>query len=131
MRILNLDDNGIKSSKINRLVNGICPCDYKLYRNLEDGVEDIRASIRDNVPYDIIITDMYYPAFSGGPEEKSGEKLAGIALDEGWNIPIIVFSSQARYRIDGIYGSVRYNDKEDWETEITNMIKKIKSEREV
>lgn len=63
-------------------------------------------------PYDLIITDMWYPEKPGGRDTDSGEALIKEVKERGWGIPIILCSS-VNYHFPGILGSVHYSENED------------------
>lgn len=121
MRILNIDDSAIKSSKINRLLKPIAGRKIEWRSNLADGIDAIREALADD-PYDLVITDMFYPEYPGGYEVKSGILLVEKIQEEKWDLPVIVFSSEARYEIDGIYGAVRFSEIGCWEDEMKELV---------
>lgn len=124
MYILNLEDDVYKHHAICKALRngglGILKIDCA--RSLEEGLELIRDN-QQNQPYDLIITDMWYPEKAGGECIDSGEKLIKTVNDNEWNIPIILCSSVS-YRYSGILGVVHYSEKEDWEKELVMLIKK-------
>ena len=88
MKVLNIEDDACKSSRIGRVLKPITGQNIDWKTNLEDGIKAIReASV--TTPYDLIITDMYYPETHGAPESQSGILLVDRALEAGWNIPRI------------------------------------------
>lgn len=44
--------------------------------------------------------------------------------ERGWDVPIILCSS-VNYCYPGILGSIHYSEKEDWETELVKLIRKL------
>ena len=128
MYILNLEDDVCKHHKIcTALKNGgLGIVTIARAKNLEDGIELIKTKNQQNQPYDLIITDMWYPEKDGGEEIKSGEKLIQTVKDNGWNIPIILCSSVS-YRIPEILGVVHYSENGKWETSMTSLIKNLEN----
>lgn len=126
MYILNLEDDVYKHHDICKALEhgGLGKLTIDCVRNLEDGIELIKKNLEEQ-PYDLIITDMWYPEKPGGEEVASGEKLIQSVKENGWNIPVILCSSVS-YRFPEILGSVYYSEKEDWENEMVNLIKRIK-----
>ena len=75
MRVLNIEDDTFKHNDICKALSGCGIKDVKWSNNLADGWKQIKNSIDSNNPYDLIITDMYYPGEPGGREEQSGDIL--------------------------------------------------------
>lgn len=125
MKVLNIEDNAFKHNDICKVLKkcGITEIDWA--RNLEDGVKRIETQIEKDVPYDVVITDMWYPAYPGGADAASGEELIRLSKEKGWNLGIILCSS-VHYRINGILGSVHYSERSDWESEIVALINRMK-----
>lgn len=126
MYILNLEDNVFKHHDICKAVERGSFANLKIecVGNLADGLSKIEEAINQEKPYDLIITDMWYPEKPGGSDNDSGEALIKVVKERGWDIPIILCSS-VNYRFPGILGSVHYSENEDWESEIVKLIKKL------
>lgn len=75
MRVLNIEDDTFKHNDICKALSGCGIKDIEWSNNLADGWKQIKNSIDSNNPYDLIITDMYYPSEPGGREEQSGDVL--------------------------------------------------------
>lgn len=127
MYILNLEDNIFKHNDICKVIKRGPFNDVKIdcIGNLKDGIRKIEDMIKQGNPYDLIITDMWYPEKPGGDDSDSGKILIQKAQDHGWKIPIILCSS-VRYCFPEITGSIYYSKNEDWETKLINLIKGIK-----
>lgn len=103
MRILNIEDTMLKHIDIARAVKklGISELDHA--KNLKSGLGLIEASIAENSPYDVIISDMYYPVDEDGVDADSGNRLIEILKEKEVDIPIIICST-VRFRIPEILG---------------------------
>ena len=115
MYILNLEDNVFKHHDICRAIERGSFENLKIdcVGNLADGLSKIEG-----------ITDMWYPEKSGGADNNSGEILIKEVRERGWDVPIILCSS-VNYCYPGILGSIHYSEKEDWETELVKLIRKL------
>ncbi len=126
MHILNIEDDVFKHHDICEALKrgGFADLRIDCKGNLVDAIEQIEEHNNAGKPYDLIITDMWYPESAGGREVESGEKLINISKEKGWNIPIILCSS-VNYAYPGILGSVYYSENEDWENKIVRLAKKV------
>lgn len=125
MRVLNIEDEPIKHRKIKDVLESCRVMDVDRAGNLEDGIARYKEALASDKPYDLIISDMYYPREKGGGEEKSGDILVSMAHDEQWNVPIIICSSQ-NYSYPEIFGTLYYSENVDWEGELRKLIGKLK-----
>ena len=127
MFVLNIEDDVYKHHDICKALRngGLSELRIELEGNLSDGIKKIREQNALGKPYDLIITDMWYPEYSGGQEAESGEKLINVVKENGWNIPIILCSS-VNYRFSDILGSVHYSENEDWENILIQLVKQIR-----
>ena len=66
MRVLNIEDDTFKHNDICKALSGCGIKDVEWSNNLVDGWKQIKNSMDSNNPYDLIITDMYYPDEPGG-----------------------------------------------------------------
>ncbi len=124
MRILNVEDSPYKHRQICDALSGASESNVDVESTLDDAIARIKAGFEEGRPYQLIITDMWYPENSGGPEARSGEKLIELIKQNGWEIPVIVCSSQ-NYKYPGILGNLYYSENEDWETELVRLVRKI------
>lgn len=65
MRVINFEDEPIKHRAIRDVLESCRVTDIDNGRNLEDGVAMYKEAISTGKPYDLIITDMWYPAEKG------------------------------------------------------------------
>ncbi len=121
MRVINFEDTPIKHNAIRNVLEEYKITDIDCVKNLEDGLEMYRKALETDQPYDLIITDMWYPPAQGAHEDRCGDKLINMALDEKWETPIIVCSNQ-NYDYPEIFGSLYYSENEDWEGKLRNYI---------
>ena len=122
MRILNIEDDAIKHNDICKVIKSCGSMKIDWARNLESGVDKIREGIQGGTPYDLVITDMWYPREPGGEDQESGAALIQLIQQEKWELPVILCSS-VRYRIPGILGAIHYSKNENWEDELKKLIK--------
>lgn len=93
MRVLNIEDDTFKHNDICKALSECGIKDVEWSNNLADGWKQIKNSIDSNNPYDLIITDMYYPDEPGGREEQSGDALIDRVIKNKITIPVILCSS--------------------------------------
>ena len=96
MRVLNIEDDTFKHHDICKALSGCGIKEVEWSNNLADGWKQIKNSIDSNNPYDLIITDMYYPDEPGGREEQSGDVLIDRVIKNKITIPVILCSSVNR-----------------------------------
>lgn len=125
MRILNIEDTMLKHMDIARAVRKLGRVELDHAKNLKSGLTMIEASFAENRPYDVIISDMYYPADEDGVDADSGNRLIEIMKEKEANIPIIICST-VRFRIPEILGVVYYSANADWERELLELLKEVR-----
>ena len=127
MKIIHLEDDGIKYSTIKRVLvdAGIRNEDIVWVNNVEDGIEQIERAIKECSPFDLAITDQHYPLKKGMKADfDAGEIFIDTIKNKGIMLPIIVCSSMdLEYK--NVYGTVWYSDRSDWEAELQGYIKKL------
>ena len=92
--------------------------------NLADGWKQIKNSMDSNNPYDLIITDMYYPDEPGGREEQSGDVLIDRVIKNKITIPVILCSS-VNLKYPEIYGCVYYSRERNWEADMQKLVNSL------
>lgn len=75
-------------------------------------------------PYDLIITDMYYPDEPGGREEQSGDVLIDRVIKNKITIPVILCSS-VNLKYPEIYGCVYYSRERNWEADMQTLVNSL------
>ncbi len=127
MRVINFEDTPIKHHAIKKVLEECRIYDIDCVRNLADGVEMYKKALKTKQPYDLIITDMWYPPAQGEHEDRCGDKLIELASIDKWATPIIVCSNQ-NYNYPEIFGSLYYSENEDWEGKLRNYISILKKQ---
>jgi CheY-like chemotaxis protein len=121
MRVLNLEDNALKHTKIERVVRSCGVTDLAWARNFEDGMEMLDESV------DLIITDMQFPMQRGAEDNpEAGERVIEEVRKRGLSTRVIVCSS-VKYRIPEADGCVWYSDLSEWQQELKKLILSPKS----
>ena len=121
MRVLNIEDNAIKHAKITRVIrkSGINDIDWA--KNLKDGLTMLEYAKNDGKPYDLVVTDMYYPLEAGGEEVEAGEVFIE-KMEEVKDNTAIILCSSVSYKYPQIYGNLYYSDRSNWEEELENYL---------
>ena len=122
MYILNVEDDVFKHQAIAKAIHRqFDDVSIEWEKNLEDAMNKIALQEENGKPFDIIITDMWYPKSHNGAEEESGLELISMLREANSDIPIIVCSS-VKYRLDNVAGCVRYSSDSDWEYDLFELI---------
>ncbi|WP_033151821.1 hypothetical protein [Pseudobutyrivibrio ruminis] len=77
--------------------------------------------------YDFIISDMWYPLYSGGADHGSGDELIKNLQLQRIAIPVIICST-IQYNYAGssnVIGAVQCQDSLDWETVLEQLLKSV------
>lgn len=123
MKILNIEDNVFKHSAICRTLKKIGITEVVWKQNLLEATDELT----DNPSYDLVITDMWYPEYPGGPDAKSGELFIEKVKENEWQCKVILCSS-VDYAWPEIYGSIHYSEDSDWENRLLDLIRKMKQQ---
>ncbi len=121
MRVLNIEDDAFKHNDICKALSGCGIKDVDWCENLSEGWKQIKNSIDNDNPYDLIITDMYYPNESGEREEKSGDVLIDRIIENKITIPVVLCSS-VNFKYPEIYGCVYYSRTRNWEADMQKLV---------
>ena len=126
MRILIFEDTAAKYGDVSKAIRqgGFAHVEIERATNLEDGIRRVREQNEKQEPYNLIITDMWYPKCQGAADEESGDALIQLSHAENWNIPVILCSN-IRYRYADILGVVHYSATGDWESKLIALIRQI------
>lgn len=113
MKIMHFEDSIDKHLELFRVLRRIGIQSGIWVNNLNHGIREIEAVIKDGVPFDIAITDMNYPIKSGeAADGRAGAKLIQTLTEKNIDLPVIVCST-GNYRVPKMYGSVWYSDLSD------------------
>lgn len=115
-RVLNIEDTTLKNVAITRALNkaGVPFVDWA--KNGDDGIEMVENSIKNDKPYDLIITDMHFSIF-GKDDIQAGTKVIEELRRRNIEMPVVVCSShpyQEPLAVDNIYFNERSRDI-DWD----------------
>lgn len=125
MKILNFEDNVFKHHDISKTIKEEIFAKIDQVSNLSDGIEILQKAYDEGSPYDLIITDMWFPVRFGEKPEQSGELLIKTLQERNMPVPVIMCSS-INYQMPGILGSVHYSENKNWEIQLLQMVKKLK-----
>lgn len=122
-RILNIEDTIGKHWDINRALEwNRCPKADNA-TTAEEGIKMIEEALENGNPYELLITDMHFPA-RGVLDENAGMYVIEELKNKGIDIPIIVCSS-VRYRIPDILGCVFYSRSCDLSWDFKDLLSKL------
>ena len=123
-KVLNIEDLPSKHAAVRRALErcGIPYIDH--VDNAVDGLDRIEAAIVEGKPYDLIVSDMYFPMSKGGMEVQAGMYVIEELSARGIDVPIIVCSS-ARMVIPEIVGCIHYSSRNDLDADMREMIEQI------
>lgn len=125
-KVLNIEDLPSKHVAVRRALErcGVPYIDHA--ETAVDGLDMIEAAIAEGKPYDLIVTDMYFPMTKGGMEVQAGMYVIEELEARGIDVPIIVCSS-ARMVIPEIVGCIHYSMRNDLDADMREMIDIIKN----
>ncbi len=125
MKILYFEDDVFKHADVVKAVNAAGPQEVVWVKNMEDGFGKLQEAQQEGKPFQLIITDMCFPLFEGGPESiRAGQEVMDGLEKRGLDIPVIICSS-LNIRSARAYGSVWHSDISDWDLELAEMIRKL------
>lgn len=125
-KVLNIEDLATKHVAVRRALErcGVPYIDH--VDNAVDGLDMIEAAILAGKPYDVIVSDMYFPMTKGGMEVQAGMYVIEELFARGIKVPIIVCSS-ARMVIPEIVGCIHYSPRNDLDTDMREMIELVRN----
>ncbi|MCD8038489.1 MAG: response regulator [Lachnospiraceae bacterium] len=124
MYVLNVEDDAWKHRDICKVLESCGVKQIDRAGNLEEGLGMLGRSVSQEKPYDLIVTDMYYPLSPGGSEARAGMLLIEKVKEMNCAIPIVVCSS-VELKIPGILGAVHYSQRTDWENDLRKLVRGI------
>lgn len=129
MKVLVVEDAAGKYSKIEKELRNCRISMICREKTLEDAKRKIEQSCQEKDMFDVIVTDMQFPAGRGlGELTDAGFRLIDFVNSLSLHIPMIICSS-GRYPVnkENVLGSLHYSDNADWEAELRNLIGTIPS----
>ncbi|RKM61329.1 response regulator [Butyrivibrio sp. CB08] len=128
MRVLNIEDTPTKHRAIRDVLEScrVTDIDHEMY--LDDGVARYKEALAAGNPYDLLITDMWYPPEKGMKEAECGDILVKLADKEHWDVPILVCSNQ-HYNYQNILGTLYFSENVDWEGQLRKYVEEIKKKK--
>jgi len=126
-KVLNIEDLPTKHVAVRRALER-CGVPYVEHAETAvDGLDMIEAAIAEGRPYDMIVSDMYFPISKGGSEVQAGMYVIEELQARGIDVPVIVCSS-ARMVIPEIVGCIHYNPyRNDLDADMRELIEQIRA----
>jgi len=121
-KVLNIEDLPTKHVAVRRALErcGVPYIDH--VDNAVDALDMIEAAIVEGKPYDVIVSDMYFPISKGGYEVQAGMYVIEELEAREIAVPVIVCSS-ARMVIPEIVGCIHYSPyRNDLDADMREMI---------
>ena len=120
-KVLNIEDFPSKHVDVRRALErcGVPYIDHA--ETAVDGLDMIEAAIAEGKPYDLIVSDMYFPMTRGGMEVQAGMYVIEELQARGIDVPVIVCSS-ARMVITEIVGCIHYSLRNDLDADMREMV---------
>lgn len=125
-KVLNFEDNISKHMDVRRALERCGITNIYHADNANDGLDMIEAAIAEGKPYDLIVTDMYFPRSKGAYEVEAGYYVIDELENRGIKVPVIVCSS-ARIWEKRAVGCIHYNPRNDLDADMREMVEKVKS----
>ena len=125
-KVLNFEDLSSKHVAVRRALErcGVPNIDHA--DNAVEGLDMIEAAIAEGKPYDLIISDMYFPISKGRMEVQAGMYVIEELQARGIDVPVIVCSS-ARMVIPEIVGCIHYSSRNDLDADMREMIEMVRN----
>lgn len=125
-KVLNLEDLPSKHVAVRRALErcGVICVDHA--ETAVDGLDLIEAAIAEGKPYDLIVSDMYFPMTKGGMEVQAGMYVIEELQARGINVPVIVCSS-ARMVIPEIVGCIHYSPRNDLDADMRELLDVVRN----
>ena len=120
-KVLNIEDFPSKHVDVRRALErcGVPYIDHA--ETAVDGLDMIEAAIAEGKPYDLIVSDMYFPMTRGGMEVQAGMYVIEELKARGIDVPVFVCSS-ARMVITEIVGCIHYSPRNDLDADMREMV---------
>lgn len=106
IKVIHFEDSVLKHIAISCVLKELNISTIVRTDNLEEGIRKIETEANSDAPFDLIITDMHFPLYSGGEASwKAGEIVFEKLQEKRIEIPVIVCSSM-NMKVPGAYGCV-------------------------
>ena len=126
-KVLNIEDLATKHVAVRRALErcGVVTVDHAV--TAIEGLAMVDAAIEEGKPYDLLVTDMYYPIYPGEGEVQAGYYVMEELQNKGIDIPIVVCSS-ARLVIPEIVGCIHYSPyRNDLDADMREMVEIVRN----
>lgn len=125
MRIIQLDDSSTKRMDVQAVLRQARITGTFWAQSVEEGIQEIKAAIDRGEPYDVAISDMHFPILKDArPDFAAGPEFVRQVKELGINLPVIVLSS-SRKPVEGAYAMLWYHEKNNWEMELLQILRKL------
>lgn len=125
-KVLNIEDLPSKHVAVRRALER-CNVPYVDHAdNAVDGLDMIEVAIAEGKPYDLIVSDMYFPMSKGGMEVQAGMYVIEELQARGIDVPVVVCSS-ARMVIPEIVGCIHYSSRNDLDADMREMVEIVRN----
>lgn len=126
-KVLNIEDTMSKHVDIVRALNRCGVPNVVHAATAVEALDMIEKAIEGGMPYDAIVSDMYFPISPGGMETQAGMYVIEELEARGIDVPVIVCSS-ARMVIPDIVGCIHYSPyRNDLDADMREMIEIVRS----
>ena len=125
-KVLNIEDSPSKHVAVRRALQkcGVPFIDHA--DNASDGLDMVEAAIAEGKPYDLIVSDWFFPRSKGGPERESGDYVISELQAREIDVPVIVCSS-ANLRVPEAVGCIHYNLRNDLDADMMELVEKVRN----
>lgn len=125
MKILHVEDDAIKHANIYNQIKQVVSANISWAKSYDEGI-----GILFDDEYDLIITDMSYPIHAGEtPNDDAGDRFIEYIKAVEIDTPIVLVTAFGMKKKD-ILATVQYRENTEWESEIKNIVRKLKKEHE-
>lgn len=126
-KVLNIEDTMSKHVDVVRALNRCGVPNVVHATTAVEALDMIEKAIEGGMPYDAIVSDMYFPISPGGMETQAGMYVIEELEARGIDVPVIVCSS-ARMVIPDIVGCIHYSPyRNDLDADMREMIEIVRS----
>ena len=124
-KVLNIEDMPSKHVAVRRALErcGIPYIDHAT--SATEGLDMIMQAIAEGKPYDVLVSDMYFPMSPGGMEVQAGTYVIDELKANGIDIPVIVCSSM-KMVLPNVVGCIHYSQRNDLDADMRELIDIIK-----